>query len=70
MGQQGDEIHIIAHRRRFADDPEEYARKLEEQREYNHIPQDVPRFSCTCVTEPAKPQTATSGGRKATRLRT
>ena len=38
---KGDEIHIIAHRRRFSDDPEEYARKLEEQREYNHIPQDV-----------------------------
>ena len=41
-GQQGDEIHIITHRRRFADDPEEYARKLHEQREYNHIPKDVP----------------------------
>jgi hypothetical protein len=39
---KGDEIHIIAHRRRFADDPEEYARKLHEQREYNHIPEDVP----------------------------
>jgi hypothetical protein len=38
----GDEIHIIAHRRRFRDDPEEYARKLHEQREYNHIPEDVP----------------------------
>jgi hypothetical protein len=38
----GDEIHIIAHRRRFRDDPEEYARKLREQREYNHIPEDVP----------------------------
>src|SRR5215213_1300800 len=36
-----DELHIIAHRR-FSDDPEEYARKLEEQREYNHIPKDVP----------------------------
>jgi hypothetical protein len=41
-GQQGDEIHIIAHRCRFADDPEEYARKLEDQREYNRIPKDVP----------------------------
>jgi len=41
-GQQGDEIHIITHRRRFADDPEEYARKLEDQREYNRIPKDVP----------------------------
>jgi hypothetical protein len=39
---QGDEIHIIAHRRRFSDDPEEYARKLMEQREYNHIPEDAP----------------------------
>ena len=39
---EGDEIHIIAHRRRFGDAPEEYARKLSEQREYNHIPQDVP----------------------------
>ncbi|HEX6708743.1 MAG TPA: amino acid permease [Rubrobacter sp.] len=39
---EGDEIHIIAHRRRFTDDPEEYARKLYEQREYNHIPKDVP----------------------------
>jgi hypothetical protein len=39
---KGDEIHIIAHRRRFTDDPEEYARKLHEQREYNHIPKDVP----------------------------
>src|SRR5215203_5737014 len=39
---KGDEIHIIAHRRRFADDPEEYASKLYEQREYNHIPKDVP----------------------------
>ena len=38
---EGDEIHIIAHRRRFRDDPEEYARKLFEQREYNHIPDDV-----------------------------
>src|SRR5215204_6221219 len=28
--------------RRFTDDPEEYARKMEEQREYNHIPKDVP----------------------------
>jgi hypothetical protein len=39
---KGDGIHIIAHRRRFSDDPEEYARKLHEQREYNHIPKDVP----------------------------
>ena len=39
---EGDGIHIIAHRRRFGNDPEEYARKLSEQREYNHIPEDVP----------------------------
>jgi hypothetical protein len=39
---EGDEIHIIAHRRRYSDDPEEYGRKLEEQREYNHIPENVP----------------------------
>jgi hypothetical protein len=39
---EGGEIHIIAHRRRFGDDPEEYARKLVEQREYNHIPEDAP----------------------------
>ena len=36
------EIHIIAHRRHFREDPEEYARKLSEQRESNHIPEDVP----------------------------
>jgi len=36
------EIHIIAHRRHFREDPEEYARKLMEQRESNHIPEDVP----------------------------
>ena len=39
---EGGEIHIIAHRRRFGDDPEEYARKLVEQREYNHVPEDAP----------------------------
>jgi hypothetical protein len=38
---RGEEIHIIAHRRRLADDPEEYARKLEEQREYNRFPEHV-----------------------------
>jgi hypothetical protein len=38
---EGDEIHIIAHRRRYSDDPEEYARKLEEQREYNRVPHDA-----------------------------
>ncbi len=39
---EGDAIHIIAHRRRFRDNPEEYARKRIEQREYNHIPEDAP----------------------------
>jgi hypothetical protein len=39
---EGEEIHLIAHRRRYSDDPEEYARKLEEQQEYNHIPGDAP----------------------------
>ena len=36
-----DEMHIITHRRRLRDDPEEYARKLSEQRECNPIPEDV-----------------------------
>jgi len=31
------EIHVVAHRRRPSNDPEEYARKLEEQREYNRL---------------------------------
>ena len=39
---EGDEIHIIAHRRRSGTDPEEYARKLREQQEYNRIPKDAP----------------------------
>jgi len=52
---RGDEIHIIAHRRRFTDDPEEYARKLHEQREYNHIPKDVPvLFLETDVEDPSE----------------
>jgi hypothetical protein len=38
---KGDEIHVIAHRRRSGEDPEEYARTLEVQREYNRIPDDV-----------------------------
>lgn len=42
VSSQGGEIQIIAHRRRFSDDQEEYARKLSEQREYNHIPEDTP----------------------------
>jgi hypothetical protein len=38
----GEEIHVIAHRRRPTDDPEDYARKLEEQRKYNRLPEDMP----------------------------
>jgi hypothetical protein len=37
-------MHNVAHRRRFRDDPEEYTRKLSEQRENNHIREDVPVF--------------------------
>lgn len=36
------DIHIVAHRRRRTDDPEEYARKEREQREDNHIPDEQP----------------------------
>ena len=39
---EGDHIHIVAHRRRMRDDPEEYASKEEEQREDNHIPDGAP----------------------------
>jgi hypothetical protein len=38
---QGD-IHIVAHRRRPSDDPDEYRRKEKEQREDNHIPVGEP----------------------------
>jgi hypothetical protein len=34
---EGEEIHLIAHRRRPGNDPQEYARKLREQREDNRI---------------------------------
>ena len=34
---EGNEIHLIAHRRRPGNDPHEYARKLREQREDNRI---------------------------------
>lgn len=36
------DVHIVAHRRRPRDDPEQYASKDREQREYNHIPSSVP----------------------------
>ena len=39
---QGDEIHIIAHRRRSSNEPKEYARKLAEQQEFNRVPKDLP----------------------------
>jgi hypothetical protein len=40
---KGEEIHILAHRRQEGvDDPEEYAAKEEEQREDNHVPEDLP----------------------------
>jgi hypothetical protein len=38
----GEEIHIIAHRRRDGSEPKEYARKLAEQREFNRVPKVVP----------------------------
>jgi hypothetical protein len=39
---RGEEIHIITHRSRSGNDPEEYARKLAEQKEFNRVPEDVP----------------------------
>lgn len=36
----GDQMHVIAHRR-AGNDPEEYARKLEEQRKDNGVPDDA-----------------------------
>ncbi len=40
---KGEKIHIIAHRHRQAtDDPEEYATTEREQREDNHVPEDIP----------------------------
>jgi hypothetical protein len=39
---EGDDIHIITHRRRTGNHPEEYARKRKEQRVYNRLPADVP----------------------------
>ena len=37
---EGEEIHVIAHRH-FGEDPEQYARKLREQQEYNRLPEDL-----------------------------
>jgi hypothetical protein len=52
---EGEEIHIIAHRRRPSDDPEEYASKEREQREDNHIPASVPiLFLEVDVEDPSK----------------
>jgi hypothetical protein len=40
---RGEKIHIISHRhRRIGDDPEEYAVAESEQREDNHVPEDIP----------------------------
>ncbi len=39
---RGSELHIVAHRRRPYDDPDEYARKAREQREDNNIPPEEP----------------------------
>jgi hypothetical protein len=42
VAEEGEEIHIIAHRPGIGDDPEVYARKEKEQREDNHVPAHVP----------------------------
>jgi len=39
---RGEQIRIVAHRRRFGNDPEEYDRKLAQQREYNRVPEGEP----------------------------
>jgi hypothetical protein len=40
---KGEEIHILAHRRQEGiDDPEEYDSKENEQREDNHVPEEIP----------------------------
>jgi hypothetical protein len=39
---RGEEIHVISHRSRSGNDPEEYARKLAEQKKFNRIPKNVP----------------------------
>jgi hypothetical protein len=50
---EGDHIHIVAHRRRMRDDPTEYARKEEEQREDNHIPDGAPILFLEVAVEDA-----------------
>jgi hypothetical protein len=40
---KGEKLHIIAHRhRRPNDDPDEYANTEQDQREDNHVPEDIP----------------------------
>jgi hypothetical protein len=39
---RGEQIRIVAHCRRFGDAPDEYDRKLAEQREYNRVPEGEP----------------------------
>jgi hypothetical protein len=50
---EGDHIHIVAHRRRMSNDPMEYARKEEEQREDNHIPDGAPILFLEVAVEDA-----------------
>jgi len=50
---QGEEIHIITHRSRSGNDPEEYARKLAEQEEFNRIPKNVPVLFLEIAVEDA-----------------
>jgi hypothetical protein len=50
---EGDHIHIVAHRRRMRDDPDEYAWKEEEQREDNHIPDGAPILFLEVAVEDA-----------------
>jgi uncharacterized membrane protein YcjF (UPF0283 family) len=50
---KGNHIHIVAHRRRMSDDPEEYTRKEEKQREDNHIPDGAPILFLEVAVEDA-----------------
>jgi hypothetical protein len=49
----GSEIHIVAHRRRPTDDPEEYRSKEREQRRDNNIPEDEPILFLEIAVEDA-----------------